>query len=360
MVSFAIMTKSQRPKLVADQFIKNMMLLLRQRETNNFDPLGVAPESNLDAPFNIEGHRGYLYVLMRNFPAFAEVGDMWEDDESAAWYCDLIDYRLVGHHHKRLPTNCSAHWDARLAASNLRAAPSPFTARVRASAYGATIETVLVPFRDEILEVDCNRIGCVAILLNQYCFERGGVRIAPEPGDHVIDGGAMFGETAVRLAADAGPTGRVYSFDPVDLHCDITRHNAAKNTKGAKIDVFQCGLAEHDADGATVTTPHLMPAYQLEDGIKTRSIDSLVESGKIERVDFVKMDIEGSELTALRGAARTLVKFRPKLAISLYHKPQDFFEIPLYLKELLPDYEFYLDHYSIHFGETVLYGRPRG
>jgi len=354
------MVKSQRPELVADQFIKNMMLLLRQRETDNFDRHGIAPESNLDAPFNVESHRSYLYILMKNFPAFAEVGKIWEDDASVAWFCDLIDYRLVGHHHKRLPTNCSAHWEARRAADNLRATPSPFSPRVRASAYDITVETVFVPYRDGILEVDCYKMGCVAILLNQYCFERGGVRIAPGPGDHVIDAGALFGDTAVRMAADAGPNGRVYSFDPIDLHCDITRHNAAKNIRGAKIDVFQCGLAEHDAVGTTVAAPDLMPAYRLQDGIATRSVDSLVASGEIERVDFVKMDIEGSELAALRGAAKALVRFRPKLAISLYHKPEDFFEIPRYLKQLLPDYEFYLDHYSIHFGETVLYGRPRG
>ena len=43
----------------------------------------------------------------------------------------------------------------------------------------------------------------------------------------------------------------------------------------------------------------------------------------------------------------------------LYHRAEDLFVIPLYLDQVLEDYEFYLDHYTIHREETVLYGRPR-
>jgi hypothetical protein len=67
------------------------------------------------------------------------------------------------------------------------------------------------------------------------------------------------------------------------------------------------------------------------------------------------MDVEGFELKALKGASSTIAKFRPKLAISLYHKPEDFFEIPIYLKSYYPFYRLYLDHYTIHAEETVLY-----
>jgi len=75
-----------------------------------------------------------------------------------------------------------------------------------------------------------------------------------------------------------------------------------------------------------------------------------------ERIDLIKLDIEGSELGALRGAEKSLRRWRPKLAISLYHRPEDFFAIPLWLKSLDCGYRFYLDHYSIHHEETVLYG----
>jgi hypothetical protein len=73
------------------------------------------------------------------------------------------------------------------------------------------------------------------------------------------------------------------------------------------------------------------------------------------RVDFIKMDIEGSELAALKGASGALREWKPRLAISLYHRVEDFHAIPLWLDSLGLGYRFFLDHYSIHHEETVLY-----
>jgi len=69
------------------------------------------------------------------------------------------------------------------------------------------------------------------------------------------------------------------------------------------------------------------------------------------------MDIEGAELDALRGAEQTLRAFKPRLAISLYHNKTDLTEIPEYLNALDLGYEFYLDHFTIHNEETVLFAR---
>ena len=71
------------------------------------------------------------------------------------------------------------------------------------------------------------------------------------------------------------------------------------------------------------------------------------------------MDIEGAELPALRGATSVLQKFRPKLAISLYHSMDDFVDIPKYLNSLELGYEFYLSHGTIYHEETVLIARLR-
>ena len=72
-------------------------------------------------------------------------------------------------------------------------------------------------------------------------------------------------------------------------------------------------------------------------------------------ITFLKMDIEGSELAALRGAERIIREQRPKLAICVYHKPEDLREIPSLLLSYHPDYKLYLRHYSINETETVLY-----
>ena len=74
--------------------------------------------------------------------------------------------------------------------------------------------------------------------------------------------------------------------------------------------------------------------------------------------DFIKMDIEGAELSALNGGIKTIKKCRPQLAISIYHSSEDFVNIPLYLKENLENYKFRLGHYSPNLSETVLYAIP--
>lgn len=81
-------------------------------------------------------------------------------------------------------------------------------------------------------------------------------------------------------------------------------------------------------------------------------IDSIVQN---ERVTFIKMDIEGAELNALKGAEKTIKKNKPKLAICIYHKPEDVTAIPSYLKSIVPEYKFILRHYSDCSQETVLY-----
>lgn len=71
---------------------------------------------------------------------------------------------------------------------------------------------------------------------------------------------------------------------------------------------------------------------------------------------FIKMDIEGSELLALKGARRIIKKHKPDLAICVYHHPAHFWEIPLYLKKIVPEYKLYLRKYGERFIiETVLY-----
>lgn len=86
--------------------------------------------------------------------------------------------------------------------------------------------------------------------------------------------------------------------------------------------------------------------------VKGISLDEVV---KDKKVTFIKMDIEGSELNALKGAESIIKKNKPRLAICIYHKPEDILELPLYILELIPEYRFYIRHYSSHIWETVLY-----
>ena len=67
------------------------------------------------------------------------------------------------------------------------------------------------------------------------------------------------------------------------------------------------------------------------------------------------MDIEGSELKALEGMKQTIKKYKPKLAICIYHKFEDLWELPLYIKKLVPEYQLYIRNYTSYLDEIVLY-----
>lgn len=87
--------------------------------------------------------------------------------------------------------------------------------------------------------------------------------------------------------------------------------------------------------------------------IKTAVIDDVVDIS--DKVTFIKMDVEGAELESLKGAKMIIKRDHPKLAICIYHKPEDMVTLPLYIKSLVPEYKFYLRSYSNSDNEMVLY-----
>ena len=72
------------------------------------------------------------------------------------------------------------------------------------------------------------------------------------------------------------------------------------------------------------------------------------------------MDIEGAEYQALVAARRTIERFRPTLALCVYHKLMDFYELPQFVDRLDLGYKFYLQHSTVHGDETVVFAEtPR-
>lgn len=87
--------------------------------------------------------------------------------------------------------------------------------------------------------------------------------------------------------------------------------------------------------------------------IRTCKIDDIMGNKK---VTFIKMDIEGFELDALKGSENIIKKYKPKLAISIYHNSSDLYEIPLYIKSIVPEYKFFVRHHSYStIFETICY-----
>ena len=86
--------------------------------------------------------------------------------------------------------------------------------------------------------------------------------------------------------------------------------------------------------------------------IKVGKLDDIAYDKKIS---FIKMDIEGAEKEAILGAENIIRIQKPKMAVSIYHKREDIWELPKLLLEMNPEYRFYLRHYSFRDAETVLY-----
>lgn len=93
-------------------------------------------------------------------------------------------------------------------------------------------------------------------------------------------------------------------------------------------------------------------AKEGETRITTGMLDEIAGD---RRITFIKMDIEGAEKEALIGARNIIRNQKPKLAVSIYHKKEDIWELPELLLEINPEYQFYLRHYSLRDAETVLY-----
>jgi len=185
--------------------------------------------------------------------------------------------------------------------------------------------------------------------------------VKPEAGDIMIDGGVSDLVGAQGTFAEAvGPKGMVYGFEPIPSMYESARQSLSLHENYR---LFCQGLGlkkeklhfEYAHDSSRVSNAG---ANTIE--CEIINIDNVVEEQRLERLDCIKLDIEGSELDALKGAAKTIEKFRPKLIICLYHKPEDIIDIPTYIKSLVPEYELYVSHSSFYFMDTILHARVPG
>jgi len=240
--------------------------------------------------------------------------------------------------------------------------------------YSNPNDTLPVAFMNwKLIKYDLNRLnypiklygtppGIVQqFIFRQYAYQTTKATVKPEYNDIILDCGAGFGETALFFAHETGPEGQVYSFEFVKSNIEIFTKNISLNPELAKR-IIMIERAVWDSESCLFFTED-GPASKVglekygggENQITSISIDEMVKKHALKRVDFIKMDIEGSELRALKGAVETLRKYKPKLAISVYHNPQDFTVIPEFIRTISPEYQLYLGHYSIHAEETILY-----
>lgn len=195
----------------------------------------------------------------------------------------------------------------------------------------------------------------------QYFVRRNSVNIFPGPGDIVLDCGACIGDISLLFAGLVAMRGEVHSFDPIPLHARYCRLQASLNPSLAHIlhvNELAVGNRTFVTKGNKSDSDKIEPGGLAINSFASTSLDDYT-GGRLNRVDFIKMDIEGSETEALDGAAKIIREFKPKLAICAYHKPNDLWEIPIRLKSLNQGYELYFGHHSPIPWESVFYAIQR-
>ena len=155
--------------------------------------------------------------------------------------------------------------------------------------------------------------------------ERGEVKFLEsivKEGMNVIDIGANVGITTVTVARKIGRRGKLYSFEPTPEYFNILKENISSNGL-ENVKVYE--LAVTDQVGrAPFSQKELSSGIVFEEGAKkfevsTTSIDRFLSEEKIERIDLINMDCEGSELLVLKGAKETLRKNKVKIFCEIHH-----------------------------------------
>lgn len=167
-------------------------------------------------------------------------------------------------------------------------------------------------------------------------------------GDVVLDGGAnigVFSRQAFNLGAD-----KVIAVEPSPENLECLRRNFADELAQNKLIIVSKGLwstntslffapnLTHQEAGKIINAPVDLESNNIRTEIQVTTIDTLKKDLGLDRIDFIKLDIEGAEREALAGAAETLHADKPRMAICMYHLDDDIDVLPALIVKTNPAY----------------------
>jgi len=294
---------------------------------------------------------------------FAALGD--EDSRRAM--LDVLKLRILGPHHAPLRITPDGYRQRQTYADRqLRAQRATFEV---SDPYFSPLSLYRVPVDgDGVVSLHSHSVDVVSVfLLEQYSYRHGAHNVAAQPGDVVLDVGGCWGDTALYFARLVGPKGKVFTFEFDPENLEILRTNLALNPELAgRIEVVEHALWSRTGDALEFVPLGRMTAVRRPDDraaaslrVDTVTLDDFLEQKQVERVDFIKMDVEGAELDVIAGAQETISRMAPKLGIAAYHRDDDLVRIPEAIGAANPGYRVYLDSFSPAEDETILFAaRP--
>jgi FkbM family methyltransferase len=145
------------------------------------------------------------------------------------------------------------------------------------------------------------------------------------PGMTVLDVGANIGYYVLLEHRAVGPTGCVVAIEPAPRNAALLRENIALNAL-ARVQVLDAAIGDRDGPGVLHISSKsnwnsMLPIDGSSEGtvdVQMLRLDTVVERLGLERIDLVRMDLEGYETTVFRGMAETLRRFRPTLVMELH------------------------------------------
>jgi len=162
----------------------------------------------------------------------------------------------------------------------------------------------------------------------------------PAAGDVVIDGGSFDGATALDFASLGSD---VYSFEMDGANYEVVKSNSENGLfTPINMGLYSCRTQARysSCDTGSCLADDGLPCELID-------IDTFSKENHISKINYIKLDVEGAELETLRGAFGSIAKYKPKMAISVYHKPEDLFAIPLYISSIRDDYVYSFRNYRI-------------
>ena len=283
------------------------------------------------------------------------------DDNSKKVLKEILCYRILGHNKYKLSLDNDYYWEQRkLIDSNKRIVKPTSQVQINNDLYKFNLH-----FLDYDIDLFSSIIGVQATFgVTQYHYKEGAVEVCAEKNDVVIDAGACYGDTSLYFASKVGEMGKVFSFEFISSNIEVFKKNIDLNPRYKK-NIILCNQPISNVKDIMFFYRDYGPGSAIVedmpneyDGTATAiTIDDFVKRNRDVKIDLIKMDIEGSELQALIGAENVIRKDKPKLAISVYHKPEDLFKIPQWIDSLRLGYKFYLGHYTTYNQETILFAK---
>ena len=208
-------------------------------------------------------------------------------------------------------------------------------------------------------DFDVDKIGYEEIFTNDQYYPWGIIKLSDH--ESFVDVGAYNGDTMfdfIKKTNNQFDSIFAFELDKKNFKEMESAVNKLTEPIKNKIKLYNFGLLDEEKEvyyetgGSGMQSTFINVINTASDCGKTmRLIDVL----KNEKVTFIKMDIEGSEVKALSGAEEIIKKQKPKLAICVYHKPEHLWEVPLYIKKIVPEYKIYIRHHTPLEYETVCY-----